>query len=163
MSSLSLTSASEWGYQPRKISPDELFTAVSEAVEAALGDYSALPDEREPCRDAKGYFRTSVEIADRSSSSSPVGPRNLGLRHAHRPELTAPHTRQYVFIGVRGKPFKINDVPICPCEFPSGFTQNTRSLACFFAGSLHIRYFFGQFASSIFCSKRSTFTGSRST
>lgn len=35
---------------------------MSEAVEAALGDYSALPDEREPCRDAKGYFRTSVEI-----------------------------------------------------------------------------------------------------
>ena len=62
MSSLSLPSASEWGYQPQKISPDELVTAVSEAVKAALSAYRALPEGRECCEDAKGYFRASVVI-----------------------------------------------------------------------------------------------------
>lgn len=61
MSSLSLPSASEWGYQPQKISPDELVTAVSEAVEAALGDYSVFP-QCEPCTAAENYCRASVEI-----------------------------------------------------------------------------------------------------
>jgi hypothetical protein len=57
-----MPTASEWGYQPQKISPDELVTAVSEAVEAALSECRALPDGREPCTDADGYFRASVEI-----------------------------------------------------------------------------------------------------
>ncbi|CAH2900046.1 MAG: hypothetical protein PCALPYG88_7110 [uncultured Paraburkholderia sp.] len=48
MSSLSPPSASKWGYQPRNISPDELVTAVSEAVEAALGNYGALPEGPKP-------------------------------------------------------------------------------------------------------------------
>lgn len=62
MSSLSLPSASEWGYRPQEISPDALVTAVSKAVEGALGNYGALPDGREPCGDAEGYYRASVEI-----------------------------------------------------------------------------------------------------
>ena len=62
MSSLSLPSASSWGHQPEEISPDELVDAVSQAVNTALHDYRALPDGPEPCRDADGFFRVSVEI-----------------------------------------------------------------------------------------------------
>ena len=62
MSSLSLPTASEWGYQLQEISPDELVTAVSEAVEAALLGYRVLPDAPELCTDAEGYTRASVEI-----------------------------------------------------------------------------------------------------
>jgi hypothetical protein len=59
---MSLPSASEWGYQPQEISPEELVTAVSAAVVVALRNYEALPDGPEQCRDAGEYFRASVEI-----------------------------------------------------------------------------------------------------
>jgi hypothetical protein len=51
-----------WGYQTQNISPDELVTGVSEAVEAALRNYGALPEGPKSCSDAEGYSRASVEI-----------------------------------------------------------------------------------------------------
>lgn len=62
MSSLSLPSGSCWGCQPGEISPDELVDTVSEAVKTALREFRALPEGRECCEDAKGYFRASVVI-----------------------------------------------------------------------------------------------------
>lgn len=62
MNTLSLPSACEWGYPTQKISPDELVTAVSEAVAAALLNYCALPDGPKTCCDKEGYSRVSIEI-----------------------------------------------------------------------------------------------------
>ncbi|WP_155631634.1 hypothetical protein [Burkholderia stagnalis] len=62
MSSVSLPLTAEWGHHPPEITPDDLITAVSEAVKGAVGNFSALPDGPEPCSDAKGYCRASVEI-----------------------------------------------------------------------------------------------------